>query len=53
MPDIQMAPYVLGAYVVAWLVLSGYLGYLGVKIARLKQEVAHLSDTARRTPPSS
>lgn len=50
MPDIKMAPYVLGAYVVAWLVLTGYVAYLAVKIARLKKEVAHLSDTVRKPP---
>ena len=50
MPDIKMAPYVLGAYVVVWLVLTGYLGYLAVKIAKLKQEVTYLSDTVRKSP---
>ncbi len=48
MPDIKMAPYVLGAYVVAWLLLTGYIGYLAVKIAKLKQEITHLSDTVRK-----
>jgi CcmD family protein len=46
MPDIQMAPYVLGAYAGAWLVLTGYLAFLAFKVSQLNREVEHLKETA-------
>lgn len=49
MPDIQMAPYVLGAYVGAWLFLTGYVAYLAVTVAKVKKELAHLNDTVKKT----
>lgn len=49
MPDIQMAPYVLGAYVGAWLLLAGYVAYLASAVSRVKKELAHLSDTVKKT----
>ncbi len=49
MPDIQMAPYVLGAYIGAWLVLAGYVAYLAVKVSRVKQELVHLGDTVKKS----
>ncbi len=49
MPDIQMAPYVLGAYIGVWLLLAGYLAYLAMKVAKLQQEIRHLSDTVKKS----
>ncbi|MFA5867235.1 MAG: CcmD family protein [Actinomycetota bacterium] len=49
MPDIQMAPYVLGAYIGAWLVLTGYVAYLAVKVSQVKKELVHLSDTLKKS----
>lgn len=48
MPDIQMAPYVLGAYMGAWLVLAGYLGYLAFRVSKAQQEIKHLSETTKK-----
>jgi len=49
MPDIQMAPYVLGAYIGAWLILTAYVAYLAAKTAGVKKELAHLSETVKKT----
>lgn len=49
MPDIQMAPYVLGAYVGAWLVLAGYVAYLAARVSKVNKELAHLSETVKKT----
>ncbi len=49
MPDIQMAPYVLGAYVGAWLVLTGYVAYLAFGVSQVKKELAHLIDTVKKS----
>ena len=48
MPDIQMAPYVLGAYVGAWLVLAVYLAFMSVKVSRIKKEIEHLEETVKK-----
>jgi CcmD family protein len=48
MPDIQMAPYVLGAYMGIWLVIAGYLGYLAFKISKAQKEIKHLSETVKK-----
>jgi CcmD family protein len=49
MPDIQMAPYVLGAYIGAWLVLTGYVVYLALGVSRVKKELAHLRATVKKS----
>ncbi len=51
MPDIQMAPYVLGAYIGAWLVLGGYVAYLAFGVSRVRKELAHLNDTVKKSLP--
>lgn len=48
MPDIQMAPYVLGAYISAWLILAVYLVFLSVKVSRIKKEIKHLEETVKK-----
>jgi len=48
MPDIQMAPYVLGAYVGAWLVLAVYVVFLSAKVSRVKKEIEHLEETVKK-----
>ena len=48
MPNIQMAPYVLGAYMGAWLVLAGYLTYLAIRVSKAQKEIAHLSETIKK-----
>ena len=49
MPDIQMAPYVLGAYVGVWLVLTGYVAYLAFRVSRVDKELSHLRDTVKKS----
>jgi len=49
MPDIQMAPYVLGAYVGAWVVFAAYVGYLAYRVARIGKEIAHLQKTVEKS----
>jgi CcmD family protein len=48
MPDIQMAPYVLGAYVGAWVVLAVYVASLAMRVSRVSKELAHLNDTIKK-----
>ncbi|MFH1736323.1 MAG: CcmD family protein [Actinomycetota bacterium] len=48
MPDIQMAPYVLGAYIGAWLILAVYLVFLSVKVSRIKKEIKYLEETVKK-----
>lgn len=48
MPDIQMAPYVLGAYMGVWLIVAGYLGYLALRVSKAHQEIKHLSETIKK-----
>lgn len=49
MSDIQMAPYVLGAYIGAWLVLTGYVAYLALRVSRVNKELAHLRDAVKKS----
>ncbi len=44
MPDIQMAPYVLGAYIV----LAVYVVFLSAKVSRVKKEIEHLEETVKK-----
>lgn len=48
MPEIAMAPYVLAAYMLAWLVLVGYLVYLAARMSRIESEVAHLKEIVKK-----
>jgi CcmD family protein len=49
MPDIQMAPYVLGAYIGVWLVITGYVVYLALGVSRIQKELSHLRDTVKKS----
>lgn len=49
MPDIQMAPYVLGAYIGAWLILTGYVAYLALRVSQVNKELTYLSDTVKKS----
>ncbi len=48
MPDIEMAPYVLGAYILGWAVLVGYLVYLAFRMSKISREVEHLKELLKK-----
>ncbi len=48
MPDIEMAPYVLAAYVLGWAVLVGYCVYLAAKMSKIGKEVDHLKELLKK-----